>query len=118
MDLNEQFQAPASVRCALALRENRWDEAHRLADSGENRDLYYWHAIVHRQEPDPANAAYWFRKVGTHPIFKDLREQAAALGYNAGPAWDAFAFINYSGPLKGQIEALEWQLLYDWCACQ
>ncbi|MBS0261422.1 MAG: hypothetical protein JSS02_05650 [Planctomycetes bacterium] len=44
------------------------DESHQLSQSieGEGDDLRgdYWHAIMHRREPDYSNAKYWFRRLG------------------------------------------------------
>ncbi len=102
-----------------------WDEAHAAADSVEHASGYYWHAIVHRQEPDADNAAYWFRMTGQHPIFPALRERAARLGYDAGKSWDPVRFIQYCGSarpgseeekLAMRVQLAEWQLLLD-CAC-
>ena len=42
------------------------DEAHRIAQDISAPEGSYWHAIMHRQEPDPGNSAYWFRSVGRH----------------------------------------------------
>ena len=65
-----------------------WDEAHTVAQAIETAEGSYWHAIVHRQEPDVSNSAYWFRRVGEHPIFPGLRERAAAAGMDVGARWD------------------------------
>jgi hypothetical protein len=57
-----------------------WDQSHHAAqaadDLGEARFSAYWHGIAHRREPDAGNAAYWFRRVGRHPLFKSLGEAA------------------------------------------
>ena len=52
------------------------DESHAISQTmegkGTPRTADYWHAIMHRREPDPDNAAYWFRRVGKHPAFQSL----------------------------------------------
>jgi hypothetical protein len=117
-----------SVKAGLYLYCSCWDEAHTTADAVENPDGYFWHAIVHRQEPDPANSAYWFRKTGDHPIFPKLAEEATACGYQTGrtdETWDPFRFIKFcdtaatgSGQehLAMKVQLVEWQLLFDHCA--
>jgi hypothetical protein len=115
------------VRAGLYLYCSCWDQGHVAADDGETPENHYWHAIAHRQEPDPGNAAYWFRKVGKHPIFPALREAAAALGYDAGSEWNPDAFVDFCGSASRRagseeeavamkIQLLEWQLLFDYCA--
>ena len=86
---------PASVASGLYLYCGCWDAAHSAADSVEDPNGYFWHAIVHRQEPDPANAGYWFGKAGRHPIFPRLAEDAGELGYRHGCEWDTFAFVAF-----------------------
>jgi hypothetical protein len=125
------LESPAdSVRSGLYLYFGCWDAAHSAADSIENPDGYFWHAIVHRQEPDPGNAAYWFRKTGRHPVFPRLAAEINAAdigGYRAGLEWDPFAFIEFSESARRrpgsteeqaamQIQLVEWQLLFDYCA--
>lgn len=118
---------PASVASGLYLYCGCWDAAHSAADSVEDPNGYFWHAIVHRQEPDPANAGYWFRKTGRHPIFPRLAEEAGKLGYRAGREWDPFAFVEFCetarqrpGSIEDQaakqVQLVEWQLLFDHCA--
>jgi hypothetical protein len=117
--------ASACVRAGLHLYLGNWDDAHSIADSVENRTGYFWHAIVHRQEPDSANAGYWFRKAGKHPIFPELAAAADHAGYGNGRVWDAFRFVDFCGRaipdsaaehLAQQVQLIEWQLLFDYSA--
>ena len=57
-----------------------------MAQDLETQEGSYWHAIVHRQEPDAGNSGYWFRQVGKHPIFPALRARAAEIGVEFGDA--------------------------------
>jgi hypothetical protein len=115
---------PPLVRSGLYLYCGCWDAGHTAADSVENPSGYFWHGIAHRQEPDPANAAYWFRKTGKHPIFPKLAAEAARSGYPVSGEWEPFAFIDYCESALGSpdeqiaiaVQLLEWQLLFDYCA--
>ncbi len=120
-------RAPEAALAGLYLYFSCLDECHSLAQDIASAEGSYWHAIMHRQEPDAGNSAYWFRRVGQHPIFPALREAAAALGYPAPPAWDPFAFIDAcerarrrtGSPeerLALEVQRAEWQLLFDYCA--
>lgn len=69
------------LEAGLLQIHDQLDASHSLSQSveGESSDGTgdYWHAIMHRREPDYSNSGYWFRRVGTHPIFEDLANLAA-----------------------------------------
>lgn len=124
-DAVKRLAVSGSVKAGLYLYLGCWDEAHSTADGIENPDGYFWHAIVHRQEPDPANSAYWFRKTGAHPVFPKLAEEAAACGYRTERVWDPFQFIEFCGAAQSRsaeehlamrVQLAEWRLLFDHCA--
>jgi len=113
---NGQLPGGNSSVDATALHAGIWqvhdflDESHDLAQSiqGQGTDSSgdYWHAIMHRREPDYVNAKYWFRRVRRHPVFDELAVTAglildqaestasaswkSKLGVDTG--WDPIAF--------------------------
>jgi hypothetical protein len=126
-------RSPQGVLAGLLLYLNCWDEAHDIAQNLETPEGSYWHALVHRMEPDAWNSQYWFRRVGRHPIFQDLRNRAASIlaehpeaNFHLPEVWDSAIFgkfcdraIERSGSadesLATKIHNVEWQLLIDWC---
>jgi hypothetical protein len=44
----------------LCARAGRWDEAHTLVQSDESQTAAWLHGILHVQEGDLDNAAYWY----------------------------------------------------------
>ena len=120
-------RAPEAALAGLYLYFSCLDECHTAAQDISSAEGSYWHAIMHRQEPDAGNSAYWFRRVGAHPIFPALREASAACGFAAPPKWDPFLFIEACegarrkpGPeaerIALQVQRAEWQLLFEFCA--
>jgi hypothetical protein len=120
-------RSPEAALCGLYLYFSCIDEAHTIAQDISSVEGSYWHAIVHRQEPDAGNAAYWFRHVGEHPIFPALAQAAANVGVDFGDSWDPFAFIDYCENVRQspgspaeeralRVQRIEWQLLFDHCA--
>jgi hypothetical protein len=93
-------QLPPGVRAGLWLQCGFWDEAHSVAQDLHTATGSYWHAILHRAEPDEFNAGYWFRKIGSHPVLGQMADR-----------WDQTAFIHAS-PAQREREA---QLLLDYC---
>jgi hypothetical protein len=115
-------RAPEAALSGLYVYFSCFEEAHAMAQDIATAEGSYWHAIVHRQEPDAGNAAYWFRQVGAHPIFPALARAAGQEG-----RWDPFAFIEMCEEARRRprseledrargIQRVEWQLLFDYCA--
>jgi hypothetical protein len=113
------------LRAGLFFYFSCWTDAHQVAQNIDTPEGSYWHALVHRQEPDAWNSGYWFRRVGAHPVFPALRKYAATRGISFGLSWDPIAFIDYcvNAP-KGsdeerraqEVQLAEWQLLFDHCS--
>jgi hypothetical protein len=120
-------RAPEAAMAGLYLYFDCWKEAHETAQDIATPEGSYWHAIVHRQEPDAWNSGYWFQRVGAHAIFPALRDAAAEIGLAVGPKWKPEAFIELcerarqspGSELERQaleVQRAEWQLLFDYCA--
>jgi hypothetical protein len=116
----------------LLLRLGCWDESHNVSQEIHTPEGSYWHAIVHRMEPDSFNSGYWYRQTGKHAIFPELLKEASQILSEGGPKhwllkaeWDPFLFVDWCDEARengGQAEAAavqiqmaEWQLLFDWC---
>jgi hypothetical protein len=124
-----------ACRAALWLYHDFLDEAHNLSQDLHTAEGSYWHALVHRREPDYDNSKYWFRRVGAHPVFDALRPEAARLAAaNPHPAaafltkqaqWNASAFVELCEAalaerapcmlLCQKVQRREWELLFDHC---
>jgi len=111
----------------LWLLHDFWDEAHAVAQDLDTSEGAYWHAILHRREPDSFNAKYWLRRVGEHCIHYELSCFAADLGVQ-GCGWDHWygeSFVDRCDGYRGRGDALEtdlrrlqlaeWQLLFHYC---
>ncbi len=117
----------------LLLRIGCWTESHAVAQDVQSAEGSYWHAIIHRIEPDSSNAGYWFRQTGNHAIFPKVLGRSAEILKNRAPlhwrlktAWDPFLFIEWCDEAREKggeaetaaiaIQMAEWQFLFDWCA--
>ncbi len=122
-------RAGAAALAGLWLYFSCWNEAHQIAQDIETREGRYWHAIVHRQEPDAWNAGYWFKQVGAHPIFAELHDRAKDIGIDVGARWNPVAFVDLCERARAhpgselerqamRVQTIEWQLLFDYCAAE
>jgi hypothetical protein len=119
-------RAPEAALAGLYLYFSCLDQAHEISQSVHSPEGAYWHGVVHRQEPDPGNAGYWFRQVATHPVFPELATTARNIGVLDGH-WDPIQFVEIcerarrqpGSPLERmalETQRAEWQLLFDYCA--
>src|SRR2546426_8473905 len=56
-------RSPEGALSGLFLYFSCLEESHEVAQRLKTVEGSFWHGIMHRQEPDPDNAAYWFRQV-------------------------------------------------------
>jgi len=126
-------RSPEAAMAGLWLLAGDWERAHEIAQDLASAEGSYWHALVHRMEPDAWNSGYWFRRVGVHPVFAPLRLRAAELSAESGVRWDVpdrwdpIAFIDYceqarrkagsaEEALAEEVQRAEWNLLFSYCA--
>jgi hypothetical protein len=111
-----------ACRAGLFLHFNFLDESHRISQDLHTAEGSYWHAILHRREPDAANSKYWWKRVGAHPVLLQLRESSPEVGYRfTAPE----AFVDFCENVRNtgsadeevarRVQQLEWDLLFAWC---
>jgi len=144
----------AAAVAGLHLWNDNFEAAHNLCQGIQNSTGAYWHGICHRREghqgqglaANLANARYWFRQAGDHPILDPVYRTAlnvldgsgvgfrwateAADQLRSRRTWDPAALTDWcgqvdAGTLSGQtaslLEELQWReigLLTDWCLAQ
>lgn len=108
------------------------DESHRISQDLSSAEGSYWHAIMHRREPDYGNSKYWFHRVGTHAVFTPLRQRVSDAIISGSVAdlvrmstWDCFTFVDLCeraardagdlGDACQKAQRIEWELLFDHC---
>ncbi len=131
-DLCGEVVSPADATAVLAglwLLLGDADASHRQSQSieeeGRHRCGNFWHAIMHRQEPDYGNSKYWFRRVGQHSIFPELARWADELiGADGSESarrwrtklgtpdrWDPFAFVDWCEAAAREADVRQTQLI-------
>ncbi len=132
--------ANASAAClaGLWLWFDYLHESHEISQGLHTAEGSYWHAIMHRREPDYSNSKYWWRQTGEHPVFALLGPAARELAGDEPPSaarflavqasWDPYRFVDLcqqaaSGPapltlLCQRIQRLEIHHLLHHCGHQ
>lgn len=126
------------AECCLAglwLHHDFLDRSHDFSQEISSSSGSFWHGIMHRREQDYSNAKYWFRRVGSHPVFEKLANRMAAeeisssrIAEQVGLAtndWDPYEFVDACQQSAGrgdeqesfcqQLAWLEWQELFQFC---
>lgn len=119
----------AALRSVLFLWNDCLTDSHALSQTITTATGSYLHGIMHRREPDYANARYWFRRVGRHALFPAVRTVALAVARTGGaealgaaiagrPHWDPFRMIDWcaeeergTGPRAAVVRAIQHQEL-------
>ncbi|MBX9578800.1 MAG: hypothetical protein K2X87_00690 [Gemmataceae bacterium] len=98
------------------------DESHTISQDLHTPEGSFWHAVMHRREPDAANSKYWWRRVGPHPVLDRLRAEAPAVGHGFRTPEGFVDFCERARDTGSadeatarQVQLLEWQLLFDHC---
>jgi hypothetical protein len=69
----DHLDVVAAAKACLHLLNDDLTRSHEIAQSQEGVATFdYIHAIVHRREGDFSNSKYWFRQVGTHPLWAEI----------------------------------------------
>ncbi|QEL14917.1 hypothetical protein [Limnoglobus roseus] len=113
-------ELPNACHAGLWLYHDFLDDSHTISQDISTSTGSFWHAVMHRREPDAFNSKYWWRKVGSHPVLKQLVEQAPSVGYDYTTPQD---FVDFCERVRGtgtpgediakRVQLLEWQLLFD-----
>lgn len=117
----------SACESGLWLRHHDLDRSHDISQQIDTPTGSYWHGIMHRLEGDFGNAKYWFRRVGTHPIFPHLAAAAHQItpdNFLSRSDWDPFGFIDRCEAIAQQsatdialqrVASAEWDLLFEYC---
>ncbi|KAA5538558.1 hypothetical protein FYK55_27450 [Roseiconus nitratireducens] len=87
-------------------------QSHSISQDLPSKEGSFLHGIMHRREHDFGNSKYWFRRVGSHPVFEQIRSETD------GHYSDPFDFVDQCQQASGaEVDAcidsqwVEWQAL-------
>ncbi|MFT5303496.1 MAG: hypothetical protein ACI87E_001689 [Mariniblastus sp.] len=91
------------------------DDSHEISQSVKTREGSYWHGIMHRLEGDFRNSKYWYRQVGTHPIYEQMPGSPWAPSEFVDLCEAAQSASDESAITVQSLAATEWKLLFEYC---
>jgi hypothetical protein len=108
------------------------DDSHKISQDIDTTSGSFWHGIMHRREGDFWNSKYWFRRVGQHPAFDAITEEAKHMAASrrlaiagARDPWNPFTFVDLcEATVNGHtelhdycldVQQTEWEALFDYC---
>jgi len=135
-------EAGSALLAGLWVAADGFEEAHGIAQALPDQWGAWWHAILHRREPDASNALYWYRRVKAPPqLWQDLGLRAGlALGTRAitgletlteairtSGHWEPVPFVKAVEAAQAErlnadavgklaeLQRLEWRVWFDAC---
>ena len=77
-DRNPPVDISTALRALWWQKNGDWNRAHEIAQSDNSEYGAWTHALLHREEGDLSNAAYWYnranRKISSEPLEKEWDE--------------------------------------------
>ena len=122
--LKDQWTSIGSSQQSLCL-SGLWllagelDRSHSISQDIGSAEGSFWHGIMHRREGDFGNSKYWFRRVGSHPVFDQLAEISDDVYLDPYDFVDECSRVTRSDDESSQrcqrAQWLEWQALMAHC---
>jgi hypothetical protein len=116
------LKLPPAVMAGLWLYHDFLEESHAISQDLHTAEGSFWHAILHRREPDAWNSKYWFRKVGEHPVLRQILIAAKPLLFDWRTPEQFVDFCERYRDTGGadellaqRVQLVEWQLLFEHC---
>lgn len=102
----------AACVSGLWLLHNYLDASHDISQSIDSPAGSHWHAIMHRLEGDFSNSKYWYRRVGSWPVYDQVEKIS-------GQPFDPMAFVDQvescGSDATHRIAVAEWRTLFAFC---
>lgn len=97
-----------ALQALILLWHDHWEAAHERVQESQTPDGWLVHALVHRREPDPWNAKYWWRRTGSHRALRTLSQRTRPWFRQSGleswserlireGVWNPFEFVDLIG---------------------
>ena len=132
--VTDPHMAIACVAAVWLYHDFLW-EAHDFLQKVPTPTGSYWHAVMHRREPDGDHAKQWFERVGDQPAYEPLQAAVAkvATQYDAGPeaeflvtqpSWNAARFTDLVTSVLGgaseyeelcqEVQRIEFAMMFNY----